>query len=255
MKNTSVQKTTAVQREISVPQQSQILATLVQGATPILQHLGKYPQLAQKLATKPDAWTELLMAALPKRMVIPDVEVEFWDKYYRDEFGIKHSFSGLEIPVAPAYPAWLIVMHEQIANQCNPIMAVCRKHYPKYWQYANDLDVSVTKHDRSGTYGVWVAASQEAEFGNVDGVNLSSQGVWDRILITTTLPERLILGDTFYLKNKDHLDKEKVTLCPASRNADGNVPSVNLSDDGDVNVNYWDPQDANDGLRFRLAIV
>jgi len=255
MKNASIQKPEVAQREISVPQQSQIIATLVQGATPILQHLGKYPQLAQKFATKPDAWTELLMAALPKRMVIQDVEVEFWNKYYRDEFGINHSFEGMEIPASPAYPAWLIVMHEQIANQCNPIMAVCRKHYSKYWQYANDLDVSVTRHDRSGTYGIWVAASQEAEFGNVDGVNLSSQDVWDRSLITTTLPERLILGDTFFLKNKDHLDKEKITVCPASRSADGAVPSVNLIGDGDVSVYDWYPQHAHDALRFRLATV
>ena len=39
-----------------------------------------------------------------------------------------------------------------------------------------------------------------------------------------------------------------------SRNADGNVPSVNLNDDGNVNVNYWNPQNANDNLRFRLEI-
>ena len=187
-------------------------------------------------------------------MVIGHNDAEYWDRYYQNEFGIKGSFEGLEIPAAPAYPAWLVVMHEQISNRCNPIMEVCKKHYPKYWQYTSDLGASIVRHDRSGTYGIWVAASPSAEFGNVDGKNLSSQDVWDRGIITTTLPERLILGDTFYLKNQDHLDIYKINLCPGSRNSDGNVPSVNRYNDDNVKVNYWNPQNADDNLRFRLEI-
>lgn len=39
-----------------------------------------------------------------------------------------------------------------------------------------------------------------------------------------------------------------------SRYSDGNVPNVNRNDDGDVNVNRYDPQNSNPGLRVRREV-
>ncbi len=246
MKNASVQ--------ISTQQQQQLNASLLQGAIPIFQQLGNYPDLANRLAGKPEIWTEVLKTLLPKRMIIPGNEVERWGKYYQDNFGIKHSFEGMEIPVPPAHPAWFVMMYANISGKCDPIVNVCRKHY-KVWQFADGLDMSVIKHDRSGTYGLWVATSPDAEFGEENGQNLSSQDIWDRGLVTTTLPERLILGDIFFLENQQHLDQNKITLCAGSRDSDGSVPSVDWSSsDGKVYVYDWSPRDASGSLRFRLAI-
>jgi hypothetical protein len=246
MKNASVQ--------LSTQQILQLNATLTQGAIPVFQKLAQFPELANRLAGKPGLWTEALETLLPKRMVISGNEVERWNKYYQDQFGVKQSFEGLEIPTQPAFPALFIAMHEQISGKCNPIVEICRKHY-KVWQYVDDLDISVTKHDRSGTYGLWVAASPDAEFGGENGKNLSSQDIWDRGLITTTLPERLILGDIFFLENKQHLDQNKITLCPGSRRSVGDVPSVGwYADYGEVFVDCWYPRREHDCLRFRLAI-
>ena len=39
-----------------------------------------------------------------------------------------------------------------------------------------------------------------------------------------------------------------------SRNPDGNVPNVNLNDDGDVYVNDWNPSTASDALSTREEV-
>ena len=196
----------------------------------------------------------------PKRMKISPKEAQWWQKYYLDNYNIVADFSELQVPTPADYPTRLIVMHEAIANECNPIASVYKKRCVDkgfgWWQFNDDLDSVVTRHARSGTYAIRVRDTQEAEFGNVNGENLSSQQIWDRSVVTTTLPERLIDGDTYLLKTDKHLDQKVITLCAGSPAAGGDVPGVHFrSGSRKVDVCFWNPCYAYACLRFRLAML
>jgi len=196
---------------------------------------------------------------LSKRVKISPEEAQWWQKYYLDNYSIAANFSELQVPAPADYPTRLIVMPEVIANKCNPIAAVYKKRCVDkgfgWLQFNNDLDSVVTYHDRSGTYAIRVRDTQEAEFGNVNGENLSSQQIWDRGITTTTLPERLIDGDTYLLKTGKQLDTKVITLCAGSRSAGGFIPGVYFLPSGsEVRFVFWLPSFACDDLRFRLAI-
>ncbi len=243
-----------------VGQVQEINMAALRGVTGFLKRLPS-PH-AQRFVGNPslitDAVASALEALLPKRMIIPHNEVERWNKYYHDEHGITHSFEGLEVPAEMKYPTRLIVMHTDVSNRPQRVAIVYKKRCAdKWWQYADDLDVAVPKHDRASTYAIRVADVPEAPkgFDEKRQKNLSSQDAWDRGWIITTLPERLIDGDMYLREHKKHLDRTVVTVCAGSRDADGDVPSVDLDIDGEVRVNYWLASNANDGLRFRLAIV
>lgn len=254
MKNANVQTTELV----SDGQFQEINRAALIGVTPFITRLRQTGSVKQFTGGTlvADTISAALLTLLPERIKIPGTEVERWQKYYRDQFGINAELGELEIPAPPSHPARFRAMHAEVSNRCNRIMEVCRKHYAKYWQFNDDLDSAISRHDRSGTYSFWVADSREAEFGNVDGINLSSQQVWDRGLITTTLPERLIDGDVYFLERKEHLDQEKITLCAGSRAVRGRVSGVCLNpSDGNVHVNCWYPTNADSALRFRLATV
>ena len=196
----------------------------------------------------------------PKRMKISPKEAQWWQKYYLDNYNIVADFSELQVPTPADYPTRLIVMHEAIANKCNPIASVYKKRCVDkgfgWWQFNDDLDSVVTRHARSGTYAIRVRDTQEAEFGNVNRENLSSQQIWDRSVVTTTLPERLIDGDTCLLKTDKHLDQKVITQCAGSRTASGRVPGVAFrSSHREVSVRSCPPYFTADHLRFRLAML
>lgn len=244
--------------KVSPGQMQEINAAILRGAIPF--HNRLRPNDAQRFVGSPDLVREAVAKALgellPKRMLIPGHEAERWQKYYRDWYGITADFTTLEIPAETGYPTRLIVMHEWVSNSPQCIATVYRKRCTdKWWQFADDLDTAVPTHARSGTYALRVADVAEAPDGFENGRNLSSQDVWDRGWLTTTLPERLIDGDMYLLEKEVHLDQKVVTLCAGSRNSGGDVPSVYLRGGGGVEVFYWLPGFAFDLLRFRRAIV
>lgn len=49
------------------------------------------------------------MNNLSTRCKLSNVEVEFWQKYYQDNYGIKADLSELEVPAPMDYPTRLIV--------------------------------------------------------------------------------------------------------------------------------------------------
>ena len=118
------------------------------------------------------------MNNLSTRCKLSNVEVEFWQKYYQDNYGIKADLSELEVPAPVEYPTRLRVMHEVISNRCNPIAAVYEKRVRSkgfnWWQFTPDLDASMKSHSRSGTYAIRVRDVREAEYGLVDDKNLST---------------------------------------------------------------------------------
>lgn len=207
-----------------------------------------------------DAVTSALLSLLPKRVKMSSEEVEFWQKYYRDDYGIKANFGELEVPAPVDYPTRLMVMHNDVSTKCNPIATVYEKRVRSkgfnWYQFTTDLDASVKSHSRSGTYAIRVRDVREAEFGLVDGRNLSAQDVWDRGIATTTLPERLIDGDAYLLTREEHLDQEKITLCAGSKTASGGVPGVDYNPDRrKVYVGCWSPCCADRDLCVRPAIL
>jgi hypothetical protein len=214
----------------------------------------------QEFVSKPTLITDVVVKAvtelLPKRIILPHAEVERWNRYYFDEYGIDCSFEGLEVPVEAEFPTRLIVMHEAISGKPQRVADVYKKRCGgKWWQFAPDLDVAVPKHDRFGTYAIRVADVVEAPDGSLDGRNLSSREVWDRGWATTTLPERLVDGDMCLRERKIHLDRKVITLCSGSRSLGGDIPSVNLIRDGSVHVRCWGASRINGHLYFFRKIL
>ena len=191
-------------------------------------------------------------------MIISSIEVERWNKYYRDEHGIACSFEGLEIPAEAKYPTRLIVMHSDVSNRPQRIANAYRKRCGDKWCQYDDLDIAMSKHDRFGTYAVRVADVPEAPDGYDEKAqeNLSSQDVWARAWVTTTLPERLVDGDICLWEHRIFLDRGGgSTLCPGSRDSSGCVPGVRLSEKGVVRVECWPPYASGCNIRFRRVIV
>lgn len=259
MKNASILHTTShVIPGVTPGQMQRINTAALSGLTNFFERLREPHAQALQSVLISNAVAKAVEALLPKRMIIPSAELERWNRYYRDEHDITHSFEGLEVPAEVEYPTRLIVMHTDVSNHPQRVALVYKKRCgDKWWQYANDLDAAVSDHDRAGTYAIRVADVPEAPdgFDEKNQKNLSSSDVWDRGWLTTTLPERLVDGDMYLLERKEHLDRKVVTVCAGSRRAGGLVPSVGLPGGRGVRVNDWRPSNASDGLRFRRAIV
>lgn len=262
MNNASVQeKKLAEALAVSDGQFSEIQQATLRGVVPFISRLRQFGG-AQRFATGnvvADAVSSALLALLPKRVRMEGEEVEWWQKYYFDCYTISVDLSELEVPAPLSYPTRLVVMHSEVSTSCNRIVPVYRKRCSEkgfvWWQFTDDLDGVIKSHDRSGTYAIRVVDSPESEFGEKDGQNFSTKQVLDRGVVTTTLPERLVDGDSYLLRTGNHLDSKKVNLCPGTKLASGNVPSVSfVPDNGWVYVNDWDSDDAHGCLRFRSAI-
>ena len=261
MKNASVltEKSSAPTDAPTIGQIQEINTAGLSGLTTFLSRL-RFAD-AQRFVGDPNLITEAVSRAvielLPRRVVIPHQEVERWNRYYRDTFGIEHSFEGLDVPAETGYATRLIVMHADISARPQRIATAYKARcQDAWWQYDGDLDVAVPRHARVGTYAIRVADVIEAPDGFESNKKLSSQDTWDRGWTTTTLPERLIDGDNYLLEREAHLDQKVITLCPGSRCAGGDVPGVRWSSgDREVKVDYWPSSRAGGHLRFRRAIV
>lgn len=214
--------------------------------------------LATQLGRDQRIFLENATESLTVQMPIPSELAKEWETFWRDEYAVKADFAGLLIPSPPiGYKARFGLMHKKYSQSPEALFQADKKAYGgKVWKFTKrNLDEVVTVHKKTGTFGFWVADEQEAHDGCVGGINLNTLAVDELGWSTETLTMRQVHGRKFFRERGEHLDIKKVTVAAGSRCADGDVPGVDRSDDGDVDVNYWLPSDADDCLRFRRAIL
>jgi len=181
-----------------------------------------------------------------------------WREFYR-LYGMKANPPSLKRfpPVTPGFNwgVWVLKgLTPQRAYEMIQSMFPCWK-----WCGVSSLDEVVdfdkeVRDVRQQQRIVWCEDSVEPP---ARLANLSAFQIAERQMNTLGLTETLLLHGWFYCKSGGksggkHLDVKNVSLCPASRYSDGNVPSVNWNGNySKLNVNRYNPGNANDDLRSR----
>lgn len=124
----------------------------------------------------------------------------------------------------------------------------CKKLFDIY----SYIDLSKIVSERKGNYTVCFKNVQEADEENK---NLSANELKEKGVKGITLEERLLLEILYFKKTGKHLDIDNLTLCAGSRHHDGHVPCVDWSSDNrQVNVDWYNPDDSNDNVRSRSVV-
>jgi len=149
-----------------------------------------------------------------------------WEKYYWKIHGLRTDFAGIPIPKADEndFP-WLVCVPENFSTE--RAYSGGEKLYAK-WKYTNKslddvLDLSFGRDARTNPYIVRFRENWEAD-KNLKGI--SADAIAEKGIDTSTLKERLLLGDFLFWKHQRHLDQKNWTLCAGSRYSDGFVPDV-----------------------------
>ena len=134
------------------------------------------------------------------------------------------------------------------------------KNLFRCWKWTEkNLDEMVIsgRNAKNGPYAIRVRDQVEAD---EELKNLSANDIKNKEMITETLEERLIHELKFFKETGKHLDIENITLCSASRCADGGgVPSARWDKRWDecnerFLVGWHYPGGAGNGLRSRAAV-
>ncbi len=199
-------------------------------------------------------WSKLDSALMPDQTEVTreyGAILRDWSKFYKKFFGITADFSTIRIPAKVQGLDRLIVIAQGVS--INQVYETGKKNFTS-WKWCNgDIESKMRPEERGSVkaaYAIWVRDSQEAD---EDLQNLSAEMV-ERPQDTENLLERLVHGFKYWSETKQHLDVRTVTLCASSRYADGFVPKVNRNNDGDVNINRYDPSNRNPNLRARREV-
>ncbi|MCX6739928.1 MAG: hypothetical protein NTZ49_01720 [Candidatus Parcubacteria bacterium] len=172
-----------------------------------------------------------------------------WQIFYREVFGQEVDFSGLKIPERRKGFDRLIILAQGMTPQ--RLYDKCKQLFPTWKWTEKDLDEIVTsdRTAKDGAYAIWVRDRVEAD---KELKNLSANALKEKKINGITLEERFVYELTYFRECGRHLDGQNVTLCSGSRYSDGDVPSVGFYTDK-VYVDYYNPDDANAGLRSRAV--
>ena len=226
--------------------------------------LAELPPGSIHLLSRPEGrpFIRMMMSAMKQELVaengqesseIPyQLELLWWQKFYRDHFNINLDITKIKVPEKPAGDFWLVVMAQGVSLMM--IVAKCRELFP-FWVWTDkDLD-QITEHDRdankTGSYAVWFRACIEAdkEFKNLSANQIKTMGIKG-----ITLPERLVLEIKHFLKTGQRLDMKYITLCTGSRYDGGGVPGVYSSVVGGVCVDEFSSGYSDGLLRVRQQL-
>jgi len=149
-----------------------------------------------------------------------------WEKYFYKIHQLKTDFAGVPIPEADDDDfSWFVCIPENFSTERAYSGGKQLYNKQKWTNEALDdiLDLSFGRDSQKESYIVRFRANWEADESLK---NLSAKAIAEKQINTSTLKERLLLGDFLYWKHKKHLDTENCTLCAGSRYSDGNVPSL-----------------------------
>ncbi|MDD5341423.1 MAG: hypothetical protein PHC97_03230 [Patescibacteria group bacterium] len=188
---------------------------------------------------------------IPKLAVDVSSLVREWQDFYRQVYGIEADFSSLRIPEHQKGFDRLIIVVPGMTPQ--RLYDKCKEMFPCWKWTEADLDKIVTsdRTAKTGAYAVWfrdrVEADEEME-------SLSANTLKKRGIVGTTLEERFLYEQKYFLETVKHPDINNVTLCSGSRYSDGDVPYVYWGD-GRMRVGGCSPGNSHDNLRSRSVVL
>ncbi len=150
-----------------------------------------------------------------------------WEKYFWKIHQLKVDFTGVRIPRADDddFP-WFVCVPEKFSTE--RAYSGGKQLYPK-WKWVKEalddfLDLSFGRDAQTEPYIVRFRANWKADEALK---NLSADMIAKKQINTSTLKERLLLGDFLYWNYERHLDiRGKITLCSGSHYSYGLVPCV-----------------------------
>jgi hypothetical protein len=170
---------------------------------------------------------------------LTSTEIQKWQKFYREQFGLEVDFTDIAIPPKPSNGSWrLLIIAAGMTSE--KVFAQCAKLFSCWKYYSGDLNVTFSYNARTAEkhYAVWVRDGVEPD---VDLLGLSVSKADPHMKIGITLPERLMQELKYFVETGEHLDKRGSTFCSGSRDADGGVPYVcHHPDNGKVYVHWCD---------------
>jgi len=183
----------------------------------------------------------------------PQILVSEWENFYQRVLGITVDLSRVEIPSHQPKKDFSRIVMVAESLTLNQVWEVCKKRFPAWSYYGDDLDKAVLINNRTTikSYAIRIRDRQEAdeELKNLSANQLSKKGIPG-----ITLLERLLLELKYYDETGQHLDLQNITLCNGSRFLFDRVPLVRWHD-GRFDVIWFYPADAYYGLRSRAVVV
>jgi hypothetical protein len=178
-----------------------------------------------------------------------------WEKYFFKIHQLKADFSNVIIPKADDddFPWFVCVPENFSTEQAYSGGKQLYSAWKRTGKVLDDiLDLSFGRDSRRDPYIVRFHASWEADEALK---NFSANMIAEKRINTSTLKERLLLGDFLYCEYKKHLDVENITLCSGSRDSDGNVLHVHWNlDHRELPIHRHHPDYADSDLRAREVV-
>src|SRR3989344_6101311 len=173
--------------------------------------LGKKKKLGDRIRAAFDDAEEVVVVQAPSSTIkvatVPlqgfDIQLQKQTEFFEKYFGFKLDLSSVKIPKHQEGFDRLIIVPQELGQPwklgnrkakvqpLNWLYDVCAKNF-KCWRYTEDLDDSISEHDRhpkNGTYAILVRDRQEADEENK---NLSGRHFRDKNLLTQTLIEGML---------------------------------------------------------------
>lgn len=184
----------------------------------------------------------------------------YWEKFFREHYGVAVDLSDVRIPTKPTEGKWRLIMIAKgltmnHAALCYKAIIRAHNHDGNLWQYHTDLDASVTENARTSaeSYAIWVRDEAEPDKQYLGKSTLEADP--DKT-IGVTLLERLVHGAIHFLETKKHLDEQVVTLCTGSYSSGGGVPYVGWDSDArEVCVSRCAVRNSDPVDGLRLAVI
>lgn len=190
----------------------------------VLEHLGVEPGDFARIR-RHDWQANLVVRTIQSNREGPaslEAQLEEWECLYQGLFDVVGSTGGIVIPRRESGFNWLVVVDPAI--RMNRIFEAWIRLFKSDWDGSRPHAFSL--RSRSKPYVLWVRDRVEA--GEEPG-KLSVDEVLARSIETMDLRERALLEIVYYRRTGEHLDLEDWTLCPLSRNPQGEVASVGVN--------------------------
>ncbi len=206
---------------------------------------------ADRLISKPDEFNALMRQVFtgPQRNE-QDLEfIELQQKFYKEMFGKVVDFTHTYLPNPQdslTFPFGIV------QGMYDPLVWATVNEAIGLYTDISDKDLKNMISDRTPYKNYFIRQEFSIE-PNPALKNLSWNALRERNIHTQTSHEHGLFTLFVWWWKKEHLDVKNVTICGASRLADGDIPHVYW--DGDkVDFNWGAAGDAHDGWRGRAVV-
>src|SRR3989338_2330080 len=139
----------------------------------------------------------------------------YWERIYRDHYGLEADFSQVNVPPLPTDGKWRHIFNlkgftmNHAAAVYNKIIIAHNSGW-NLWRYNEELDATVTDNIRTSGESYVICVRDEPE-PDKDYLGRSTRDADPDQLIGVTLLERLVHGTIHFIETKKHLDEVGIT--------------------------------------------